>query len=162
MLTGSDYYNSLPKKRMGSGVLFFNNKGELLVLKPSYKDGYEIPGGSIELDESPRKAVLREVEEEIGIDVYSSEIAKLLCVDYQDAVEPKTESIMFIFDGGILSDEKLSQIKVDGKEIIDFKFINQDDVLKYLTRVVGRRVQQALIARRNNSCVYLENRELVV
>ena len=41
----NDYYKNLPRKRMGSGALFFNSKDEALIVKPNYKDHWEIPGG---------------------------------------------------------------------------------------------------------------------
>jgi len=43
-----DYYKSLPMKRMGSGALFFDSAGRILIVKPSYKDVWEIPGGVVE------------------------------------------------------------------------------------------------------------------
>lgn len=64
-----EYYKTLPKKRMAVGVLFFNSNNELLIVKPSYKSGWSIPGGVIEQDESPRMGFIREVKEEIGLDV---------------------------------------------------------------------------------------------
>lgn len=49
-----DYLKTLPRKRMACGVLIFNEKNELLIVKNSYKDYWSIPGGVIEENESPQ------------------------------------------------------------------------------------------------------------
>ncbi len=153
-----EYYKSLPAKRMGSGALFFDAAGKILFVKPSYKEVWEIPGGVVELNESPRKGAEREIKEEIGLD---KKISTLLCVDYQDPYDIKTESLMFIFDGGVLSEDEISSIKLDGKELVEFKFATTDEMKEVLNPVLLRRVEQAVLARDNKSCVYLENRELI-
>lgn len=153
-----EYYKLLPMKRMGSGVLFTDLGGNILILKPSYKDGWEVPGGVVELNESPRKAAEREIQEELDL---SKSLTKLLCVDYQDPSDVKTESLMFIFDGGILSDDEIKSIKLDGKELLEFRLVSVDDAGKLLSPVLARRIQQAVIAKAQGRGVYLENRELV-
>ena len=62
------YQRSLPKKRMSAGALFFDEAGRLLVVEPAYKSNWEIPGGAVELNESPRQACVREVKEELGLE----------------------------------------------------------------------------------------------
>jgi 8-oxo-dGTP pyrophosphatase MutT (NUDIX family) len=74
------YYQSLPKKRMGSGVIIRNKKGEILLLKTSYKDHWEIPGGGVEENESPLQAAEREVYEEIGLNI---KIKSCLVIHYR-------------------------------------------------------------------------------
>ena len=71
------WYESLPKKRMGSGALFLNEQGLLLLVNPTYKPQWEIPGGLVELNESPHTACIREVKEEIGLKI---EPERLLCL----------------------------------------------------------------------------------
>lgn len=58
------------------GVVKKNNK--ILTLKASSFDGYCFPGGHVELGELSRVAVLREMKEELGIEV---EIEHLICVN---------------------------------------------------------------------------------
>jgi len=74
-----DYYKNLPKKRMGVGVLIFNDKEEVLIVKTSYKDHWSIAGGVVEEKESPKETLIREVKEEIGLDLKE---VKFLSVDY--------------------------------------------------------------------------------
>lgn len=63
----SAWIDTLPRKRMGSGVLVRDELGRVLVVKPTYKQSWEIPGGAVEADESPRTTCRREVEEELGL-----------------------------------------------------------------------------------------------
>ena len=70
---------SLPKKRMGAGCLFFDEQGRVLLVRPTYKPVWEIPGGIVELNESPLQCCRREVQEEIGL---ARSIGDLLVVDY--------------------------------------------------------------------------------
>ena len=59
------YIASLVRVRAAAGVLFFDSDGRVLVVHPTYKDEWEIPGGSLEPDESPFMACEREVKEEV-------------------------------------------------------------------------------------------------
>ena len=112
----NQYYKGLPKKRMGVGALFFNEKDELLILKPTYKDYWSIPGGIIDANESPREACIREIKEETGLNISS---VKFLCVDYcRNLGNEKGESLQFMFYGGILSENQISNIKSSFKQTI--------------------------------------------
>src|SRR5688500_8404371 len=118
-LSGKSYQESLPKKRMGAGCLFFDNAGRLLLVKPSYKPVWEIPGGVVESNESPKAACQREVLEELGL---NREIGRLLVVDYGSATETKTEALMFIFLGGILANSDIASIRLPPQELVGFEF----------------------------------------
>ena len=48
----------LPLKRVGAGLLIRNRHGRVLVVDPTYKDAWEIPGGMVEVDESPSRLQL--------------------------------------------------------------------------------------------------------
>ncbi|MCX6716561.1 MAG: NUDIX hydrolase [Candidatus Taylorbacteria bacterium] len=70
----NDYYKNLPKKRMGAGAIFLNEKDEILIVKPSYKDFWSMAGGVVEKNESPKDACIREVKEEIGINLKEAKL----------------------------------------------------------------------------------------
>src|SRR3989338_6212612 len=63
------YFDGLPKKHMATGAIMFDRKNRLLIVKPTYKDGWTIPGGVVDADESPRTACIREVKEEVSLDI---------------------------------------------------------------------------------------------
>ncbi|MDO8667814.1 MAG: NUDIX hydrolase [bacterium] len=150
----NDYYKNLPKKRMGAGAIIMNDTGEILFVKASYKDHWTLPGGVVEKDESPKIACLREVKEETGLSLAD---VKFLGVDYAPAREEKNENLQFVFFGGKLSASEMKNIKVDGQEIVEYRFIKIDDALPLLNDKLKRRLPQCLAALENNTAVYLEN-----
>ncbi|RJR14485.1 NUDIX hydrolase [Candidatus Parcubacteria bacterium] len=152
----NDYHENLPKKRMGAGALMFNDKDELLLVKPSYKEHWSIPGGVVDAEESPRNACVREVEEEIGI---RPTAIKFLCVDYYPTTDGKGENIQFIFFGGRLNSRQISQIRIDGKEILEYTFVPRDSAISMLGPRLAKRLSKSLEALDRNSPVYLEGGE---
>jgi 8-oxo-dGTP diphosphatase len=155
----NDYLEKLPKKRMAAGVLMFNEKGELLILKTSYKNHWTIPGGVIEGDESPKQAGIREVNEEIGLNL--SDVS-FVCVDYTraDKTKNKNESLQFIFSAGKLSGEQMRGIKIDGKEIVEHKFVPPEKATELLggyKRSLVKRLSACLEAIKKNQGIYLED-----
>src|SRR5437016_12632978 len=57
------------------GALIVNKEGKILLTK-SHKwfDKYTLPGGHIEVGETMKDAVIREVKEEVGLDVEAAEM----------------------------------------------------------------------------------------
>lgn len=154
-----EYYKAIPKKRMASGVIIFNNKNELLIVKPSYKDHWSIPGGVIGDNESPRQAAIRETKEEVGIDIKK---CRLLSIDYVSNENEKGESLQFIFYGGKLKTAEIDKIKIDNDEIVEYKFVNIKDAMKLFggpKRNLVSRLSKCLEALKNKTAVYLENGE---
>ena len=62
------YIASLARKRMAAGALFRDKDGRVLLVDPTYKPTWDLPGGAVEKEESPYAACRREVAEELGLD----------------------------------------------------------------------------------------------
>jgi len=129
------YLGNLPKKRMGSGCLLFDSSGRVLLVKPTYKPVWEIPGGVVELNESPKQCCQREIKEEIGLAV---KIGDLLVVDYNSHEDIKTESLMFIFNGGILTEEEIENIHLKPDELSEYGFFRQDSLPSEITKTLKK------------------------
>ena len=151
-LSRTKYLNSLPKKRMGAGCLFCDRQGKILILKPTYKDHWLLPGGVIEANESPLQACIREVKEEIGIDCQPT---RLLCVDYVSDRLIKIESIQFVFYGGIISPK--TQINLPKKEISNYQFLEPEVAVSMLGVPSQRRLKSCLPFLDSQTTIYLEN-----
>ena len=94
--------------RVAAGVLFRDRDGRVLLVKPSYKDGWEIPGGYVEHGESPLAAAVREVREELGADL---EVTDLLVLDW--APHPaEGDKLLVIFRGGTLTAADVDQLRL--------------------------------------------------
>jgi 8-oxo-dGTP pyrophosphatase MutT (NUDIX family) len=107
LLPFDEYVRSLNRKRMSAGVLFRDSAGRVLLVEPSYKPHWDIPGGAVEADEPPWRTVTREVREELGID---HPLGALLVVDYMPADERMPEGVAFIFDGGLVTDAEVAAL----------------------------------------------------
>ncbi|MDJ0688681.1 MAG: NUDIX hydrolase [Xenococcaceae cyanobacterium MO_188.B32] len=154
-MTTKAYFQSLPKKRMGAGCLFFDINGKILIIKPNYKDNWSIPGGVVEANESPRQACIREVQEEIGI---KCQPEKLLCVDYISETNNNNESLQFIFLGGIISDE---EIVIAEREISAYQFLEPEKALSLLSPRLRRRLSKCLENLDKDRSLYLEDGQLI-
>lgn len=152
--TDKEYANILPKKQVGTAVLFFNTKGELLIVKPDYKDGWLVPGGSTDENESPLSSAIRETREEIGLDISN---LKFIGVYYTQAKGVYSDSLKFIFHGGVLDDTKIRQIKLQTNEITEFRFISTDKAIPLLSNSLKKSIPQCLVAIKNGAVAYIEN-----
>ena len=57
--------------RASAGAAFFDASGRILLVDPTYKPGWNLPGGAVDDGETPRAACVREVAEELGLPIYS-------------------------------------------------------------------------------------------
>lgn len=149
-----NYYKTLPKKRMGVGALILNESNELLIVKPSYKDHWSVPGGVVDENEPPRSACIREVKEEIGLDIESP---KFLCVDWTPPRDEKGEDLQFTFFGGVLKPEQIKKIKLAPEEISEYQFLPVGKALPLLNENLERRIPKCLEALKNKTAIYLED-----
>jgi 8-oxo-dGTP diphosphatase len=137
---------------VSAGALIFDRSGRLLILKPTYKSGWTIPGGVMEADgETPWQACQREVREETGIELRSGRLA---CVDFRPARPGRPGGIRFLFDCGRLAGKQVAAITVQPEEVSEYQFALSAQALGLLRPPISRRVRAALSAR---SVLYLEN-----
>ena len=129
---------------IASGALLFNEHNKFLLVQPSYKPDWEIPGGIVEKNESPLDACEREILEEIGLTL---KVNSLLSVVYTPKENQHSDKIQFIFDGGILSESEIAKMKPDGKEIISFKFVKMEEAKNLLGSRIIPRIKLALANR---------------
>src|SRR5215475_313816 len=105
----------IPAIPASAGALIFDKKGRLLILKPTYKSGWTIPGGVMEADgESPWEACQREVREECGLSVREGRLA---CVDFRRPQPGRPGGIRYLFDCGRLDDAALRDVNLQAEEI---------------------------------------------
>ena len=143
----------LPAIPVSAGALIFDRAGRLLILKPTYKSGWTIPGGVMEADgETPWDACRREVREECGIEVHHGRLA---CMDFRRPRPGRPGGVRFLFDCGAVGDEHLAAIVVQPEEVSEYRLVPLPDALPLLRGPIRRRVRAATKGRR--ALVYLEN-----
>ena len=138
----SDYV--IPRVPASAGALIHDGEGRVLILKPTYKSGWTIPGGQMESDgESPWETCRREVAEETGLTVTSG---RLVCVDYLRPKARRPGGLRFVFDCGPISPAERDGIVLQADEIADCRWVGPAEAATLLSGPVGRRVAQALAA----------------
>jgi 8-oxo-dGTP diphosphatase len=144
--------DELPTIPVSAGALIFDSTGRLLILKPTYKTGWTIPGGVMEADgETPWQACRREVREECGIEVRAGRLA---CTDFRPARPGRPGGIRYLFDCGPADDAALAAITLQPEEIAEHRLASLDTALTLLRPPIRRRVRAAT---RHRRFVYLEN-----
>jgi 8-oxo-dGTP pyrophosphatase MutT (NUDIX family) len=150
----TDFTATLPRKRMGAGLLITDPTGRVLLVEPVYKANWEIPGGAVEADESPRATAVREIGEELGLVVSPG---RLLAVDWVPPRESRTEGLMLLFDGGMLTPAGTRTIRLPADELRSWAWCDQQQAEERLSALLARRVAAAMQARADGSTAYLEN-----
>ena len=141
----------VPRIAASAGAMIFDRLGRILILNPSYKRRWAIPGGQIEANgESPWEACRREVFEECGLRVQAG---RLVCVDFLRSRPDRPGGVRFLFDCGVFADEALSAITLQEEEIVEHRFVALDEALERLSGPLRRRVRKAIGAKH---CLYLE------
>ncbi|HTZ93919.1 MAG TPA: NUDIX hydrolase [Streptosporangiaceae bacterium] len=148
----------VPRVPASAGALIFDRRRRLLILKPTYKSGWTIPGGVMESDgETPWQACQREVREETGLDIGTG---RLVCTDFRLPTERSPGGIRFLFDCGALPDSALTAVVLQAEEIAEYRLVRLADALSLLRKPIRRRVRAVRKrngAPRKHAPVYLEN-----
>jgi 8-oxo-dGTP diphosphatase len=139
---------------MASSALFLNPTGQILIVRPTYRPYWLLPGGSVEEDESPREACIREVKEELGIDI---PLMNLLGIDYLSRENEETECVQFAFYGGTLSTSQIHTIVLPEVELSDYRFLPLEEILPILSPKLARGLPYYVEALRRDAVVYLED-----
>lgn len=149
-----EYYESLPGKRIGAGLLCRDHQSRVLLVQPTYKPMWEIPGGIVEAGESPAAAVAREVQEELGV---ALNIGRLLVIDWLPVRPPKTEGLMILFDGGKLPESDTRRFVLPPDELAGWAFFSAPELDGVLGDAIARRVRMALDLVDTDRSEYLES-----
>jgi 8-oxo-dGTP diphosphatase len=143
-----------PKKRIAVGLLVRDRAGAVLVVRPTYTEGWLLPGGHLETGESPLSAAVREVREELGLTL---KISRMLCLDWIPERDSQGDAVIVVFDGGILEPATSSRIHLPDDELDDWRFVGPDDLDGFLPAGRASQIRACLEALRNGSVAILED-----
>ncbi|WP_030377882.1 MULTISPECIES: NUDIX hydrolase [unclassified Streptomyces] len=139
---------------VAAGVLLFDEQDRVLLVDPTYKPGWEFPGGVVEPGEAPARAGVREVAEETGI--HLADVPRLLLVDWERPDPPGYGGLRLLFDGGRLDPGERGRLLLPGPELRAWRFVTEDQAAELLPPVRYARLRWALRARERGSVRYLE------
>ena len=144
----------LPRKRAISQMLIRDTTERVLLCQLTYKQDWDLPGGVVEVGESPHLAVGREVEEELGL---SLDPGALLLTDWLPPWGGWDDALCLVFDGGTHDPEVADAIVKQEREIRAAAFCTMDEVWDRAADFTARRVEAALANLKTPGPTYTES-----
>lgn len=127
----------MPTHRVIGHVLVRDEYDRVLFVEPTYKDDWELPGGVVEADESPRAGAIREVREELGIEIA---VTSPLVADWMPPYLGWHDALEFIFDGGRLGSEAIASFVAPPEEIRGYHWVPADEIPSRVLEFSARRI----------------------
>jgi 8-oxo-dGTP pyrophosphatase MutT (NUDIX family) len=132
----------LPTKRLIAQGLIRNSAKEILLCELTYKPEWDLPGGVVDPNESPAQAVIREVQEEMQVEVSPR---SLLAVNWLLPWRGWDDATLFVFDLGV-DDDVIARARLEPRELLALHWCSLDEAERraapYLTRLLRRLAQQ--------------------
>ena len=131
----------LPRKRAIAQMLVRDDEERVLLCQLTYKRDWDLPGGVVEVGESPRVAVGREVEEELALTITPGE---LLLTDWLPPWGGWDDALCLVFDGGVLPAAALDDVVKQEREIRSVRFCTLAEVDELAADFTARRIRAAV------------------
>ena len=147
----SDDFTSMPRKRIGAGIVAVDDSLRVLLVEPTYKTNWEVPGGLVELGEPPRKAAARECREELGMDIV---VGRLLVMDWVPPRHLPDDGLMLLYAAGPID---TSQIILPPEELKSWLWCDSVMLRERVHEFMFRRLEAALEAIFKGTVAELEN-----
>lgn len=139
---------------VAAGVLLFDEQDRVLLVDPTYKPGWEFPGGVVEPGEAPARAGMREVAEETGIRL--ERVPGLLVVDWEPPAPPAFGGMRLLFDGGLLTARAAGRLTLPAAELRGWRFVTLREAAGMLPGLRYDRLRWAMHAREHSTVLNLE------
>ncbi|MEU9607035.1 NUDIX hydrolase [Streptomyces sp. NPDC048057] len=139
---------------LAAGVLLFDEADRVLLVDPTYKPGWEFPGGVVEPGEAPARAGMREVTEELGLAL--ERVPRLLVVDWEPPMPPGYGGLRLLFDGGTIGRAEAERVRLPADELRCWRFVGEREAARLLPPPRYERLRWALRARERGVVLNLE------
>lgn len=104
----------LPTKRTIAQGVLRDHTGRVLLCELTYKQEWDLPGGVVDPHESPAACLVREVREELGLEV---EAGDLLAVNWLPPWRGWDDATLFLFDLGTADHGLMERAQLLEREI---------------------------------------------
>ena len=144
---------ALPRKRLIAHVLIRDVEGRILLCDTAFKSDWELPGGIVEPGEAPRDGAIREVREELGLDLT---VGRLLVADWMPPYLGWEDALELIFDGGLVTEDDLASFSLQENEIVSVSLLNLEQAAAVVTPLSHRRLSVA-VGQADGETAYLQD-----
>lgn len=134
---------TFPRKRISSAALIRDPGGRVMLLDQPYRATWGLPGGMLDENEPPLAGLHREIREEFGVEL---PVGPLLVVDWIPQHGAWTDSLQFLFDGGVLTTDHVAGFTVQTSEITGIHFVPPASIHEHVRPSVARRLDAGLAA----------------
>ncbi len=125
-------------------AVILDRRGHLIAVNPSYKEGWDLPGGMVDEGETPYEAATREIAEEIGLTL---KLGRLLVRDVCAAGAGGALIAHFVFDAPPPDDAMVRELRAVDVELIGAAALPPESARVALPPAVLRRLDAALRVR---------------
>jgi 8-oxo-dGTP pyrophosphatase MutT (NUDIX family) len=132
----------LPRKRAISQLLVRDRDRRVLLCRLTYKQDWDLPGGVVEVGESPQLAVSREVREELALSIPAG---RLLLTDWLPPWSGWDDALCLVFDGGEHHHSLVDGVVRQEREIREVAFCSPHEVRERCADFTARRIEAALV-----------------
>lgn len=136
---------SHPKHFVAAGLLIWSTERRVLMVQTHNREGLILPGGLVEVDESPSSAAERECLEELGL---TMTCRRLLVVEHRAVSERRPSSVsslQFVFEAEGHLDSGTS-LMLQPEEIAEAVWLEPDEAVRQHSELGQARMSAALEA----------------
>lgn len=137
------FYQQLPTVISSGAAMLRDEHGRFVAVKPNYRDHWLLPGGGVDAGEDARGTTVREIREELGLEV---EVGRLLVVNWvpSSARIGAPMGVHFVFDAGVIPAAELERrIRLQASELEEWRLMSAGEA-DALSRWGAHRARHAL------------------
>lgn len=120
----------LPRKRVIGQGLWRDRDGRVLLCELTYKKEWDLPGGVVEVGESPADGLVRELQEELGVTV---SIEGLVTMNWLPSWRQWDDACLFVFDLGVTDAAVVESMVLQSTEIAAVHWCDPADLHAHAT-----------------------------
>ncbi|UYB39199.1 NUDIX hydrolase [Streptomyces sp. Je 1-4] len=159
-LSQEEYARSRHAVWLSAAALMTDELGRVLLVKPTYRTQWLLPGGGAEPGESPEQTCRREVHEELGMMRTPGRILAVhwLTPGHPDVAKgmPFPGEVRYVFDGGTLTGRDNEALRLPDDELAGFEFLDSRAAADRMIPVDAQITLAALRARLTGTTAHLD------
>jgi len=141
----------LPTKRTIAQGLIRNSADEILLCELTYKQEWDLPGGVVDPHESPARAVIREIREELQVETVPQ---SLVAVNWLPSWRGWDDAMLCVFDLGV-DDQVIARARLEPRELRALHWCTPELVERRAAAYVSRMLRR--LAGQSEGTAYLED-----